>query len=62
MTVQSHVIRAAVVQAAPIAFDREWTLAKVYALTSDAASQGAQLVVFPDTGYLGYPFEIMRHR
>ena len=55
MTAQSHVIRAAVVQAAPIAFDRERTLAKVRALTGDAASQGAQLVVFPEAFVSAYP-------
>ena len=58
MTAQSHMIRAAVVQGAPSAFDRRArTLAKVRALTGDAASQGAQLVVFPEAfvscvGYL----------
>src|SRR5215472_8770267 len=55
MTAQSHVICAAVVQAAPIAFDRERTLAKVRALTGDAASQGAQLVVFPEAFVSAYP-------
>ncbi len=55
MTAQSQVIRAAVVQAAPIAFDRERTLAKVRALTGDAASQGAQLVVFPEAFVSAYP-------
>ncbi len=55
MTAQSQVIRAAVVQAAPIAFDRERTLAKVRALTGDAAHQGAQLVVFPEAFVSAYP-------
>src|SRR5215472_4303462 len=55
MTAQSHVIRAAVVQAAPIAFDRERTLEKVRALTVDAAAQGAQLVVFPEAFVSAYP-------
>jgi nitrilase len=48
-------IRAAVVQAAPVVFDREATLAKVRALTRDAAAQGAQLVVFPEAFVSGYP-------
>jgi nitrilase len=55
MTAQSRVIRAAVVQAAPIAFDRERTLAKVRALSADAASLGAQLVVFPEAFVSAYP-------
>jgi hypothetical protein len=55
MTVQLGVIRAAVVQAAPIAFDRERTLAKVRALTRDAASKGAKLVVFPEAFVSAYP-------
>src|SRR5215470_18009505 len=55
MTAHSRVIRAAVVRAAPIAFDRERTLQKVRALTRDAASQGAQLVVFPEAFVSAYP-------
>jgi len=55
MTTHSQVIGAAVVQAAPIAFDRERTLEKVRALTGDAASQGAQLVVFPEAFVSAYP-------
>ncbi len=55
MTAQSHLIRAAVVQAAPIAFDREGTVAKVRELTRDAAAQGAQLVVFPEAFVSAYP-------
>ena len=48
-------VRAAVVQAAPIAFDRERTLEKVDALTSEAAGRGAQLVVFPEAFVSAYP-------
>ena len=47
--------RAAVVQAAPVAFDRERTLAKVAALTADAAGRGAELVVFPEAFVSAYP-------
>lgn len=47
--------RAAVVQAAPVAFEREQTLAKVRALTADAAGQGAQLIVFPEAFLSAYP-------
>jgi nitrilase len=49
------IVRAAVVQAAPAVFDLEATLAKVRALTAHAASQGAQLIVFPEAFVSGYP-------
>ncbi len=49
------VTRAAVVQDAPVAFDRERTLDRVAALTAGAAATGAQLVVFPEAFVSGYP-------
>jgi nitrilase len=48
-------VRVAVVQAAPVAFDREFTLAKVAQLTGDAAARGAKLVVFPEAFVSAYP-------
>jgi len=48
-------IRAAVVQAAPVAFDRARTLDKVADLTAEAARQGAQLAVFPEAFVSAYP-------
>lgn len=48
-------VKAAVVQAAPVAFDRAATLAKVRALASSAANDGAQLVVFPEAFVSAYP-------
>jgi nitrilase len=48
-------VRVAVVQAAPVAFDRERTLAKVRDLTAEAARQGARLVVFPEAFVSAYP-------
>ena len=53
--VSDHIVRAAVVQAAPLLFDREATLAKVRTLTADAAGQGARLIVFPEAFVSGYP-------
>ena len=50
-----RVVPAAVVQAAPVVFDRERTLAKVEDLTADAARRGARLVVFPEAFVSGYP-------
>ena len=46
---------AAVVQAAPVVFDRKRTLQKVQALAADAARKGAQLVVFPEAFVSAYP-------
>ena len=51
----STVFRAAVVQAAPIAFDVEATLDTVARLSGDAADQGARLVVFPEAFVSCYP-------
>jgi nitrilase len=48
-------LRAAVVQAAPVAFDREGTLEKVRALAAETAGQGARLIVFPEAFVAGYP-------
>ena len=55
MATQGQSVRATVVQAAPVAFDRERTLEKVRVLTQEAASQGAQLVVFPEAFVSAYP-------
>ena len=48
-------IAAAVVQAAPVAFDLEATIAKVERLTADAAGGGAALVLFPEAFVSCYP-------
>jgi nitrilase len=55
MSASDHRVRAAVAQAASIAFDRERTLEKVAGLTAEAAGEGAQLVVFPEAFVSGYP-------
>ena len=46
--------RAAVVQATPVFFDTPRSLEKLAALASDAAGQGAELVVFPEAFIGGY--------
>ncbi len=51
----SEQVKVAVVQAAPIAFDRERTIDKVHALTGEAARQGARLVLFPEAFVSAYP-------
>jgi hypothetical protein len=48
-------VSAAVVQAAPVAFDVEATLAKVERLTAECAGGGADLVVFPEAFVSCYP-------
>src|SRR3954451_2862445 len=48
-------VAAAVVQAAPVAFDVGATIAKLERLTADAAGGGAQLVVLPEAFVSCYP-------
>lgn len=47
--------QAAVVQASPVFFDKAKTIEKIEALTREAASNKAQLVLFPETFIPGYP-------
>jgi nitrilase len=51
----SNTFMAAVVQAAPVAFDRSRTLQKVHALAGEAARAGARLVLFPEAFVSAYP-------
>jgi nitrilase len=50
-----NAVRVAVVQSAPVAFDRERTLDKARNLVADAAGRGAQLILFPEAFVSGYP-------
>lgn len=47
--------KVAVVQAAPVIFQRERTLEKVRSLAGEAARAGARLVLFPEAFVSGYP-------
>src|ERR1700679_2002553 len=47
--------KASVIQAAPVMFDREATVAKVRILCAQAAQQNTQLVVFPEAFVSSYP-------
>ena len=47
--------KVSVVQAAPVAFNRERTIEKIDALSGEAASQGARLVLFPEAFVSAYP-------
>lgn len=49
------IVRAVVVQAASVAFDREATLDRLETLVREAAGQGAGLIVFPEAFVGGYP-------
>jgi len=51
----SPVVRAAVVQASPILFDREATVEKALRLLSEAAENGSRLVLFPEAFIPAYP-------
>lgn len=48
-------VKVAVVQAAPILFDREATLEKTCRLTEEAAAQGAKIILFPEAFIPAYP-------
>jgi len=48
-------IRAAVVQAAPILFNREATVEKTVGLINEAAGEGAKLILFPEAFIPAYP-------
>ena len=55
MSASANPFKAAVVQAASIAFDRERTLEKAASLCAQAAAKGARLVVFPEAFVSAYP-------
>jgi nitrilase len=48
-------VKAAVVQAAPVLFNLKATLEKAKKLISEAANQGAQLILFPEAFIPAYP-------
>jgi len=55
MTESFPLVKVAVVQAAPILFDREATVEKACQLTAEAAAQGAKLILFPEAFIPAYP-------
>ena len=55
MVESSQNVRAAVVQASPVLFDREATVEKTCRLIQEAAGQDAKLVLFPEAFIPAYP-------
>ena len=51
----SSTVKVAVVQAAPVLFDRQATVAKACGLIREAASQGAKVLLFPEAFVPAYP-------
>jgi nitrilase len=51
----SPAVKVAVVQAAPVLFDRDATIEKACRLTAEAAAQGARLILFPEAFVPAYP-------
>lgn len=47
--------KVAVVQAAPVLFDKSKTIEKMGSLVDEAAAQGAELILFPEVFIPGYP-------
>jgi nitrilase len=55
MSKTGNPVCAAVVQASPVFFDREKTVEKIAQLTAEAASNGAEIIVFPEAFISAYP-------
>lgn len=53
---ESKISKIATTIAAPVLFSKEGTIEKVVSITKEAASNGARLVVFPETYVPGYPW------
>jgi predicted amidohydrolase len=56
MNRKQQIVKVAAVQAAPVAFDLVASLKKLEHLTAEAASQGAELVAFPEGFLSAYPW------
>ena len=51
-----NICKIAVVQAAPVMFDKTKSTDKAVKLIAEAAEQGAELIVFPELFIAGYPY------
>ncbi|WP_282940807.1 carbon-nitrogen hydrolase family protein [Paenibacillus sp. RC67] len=52
---KKQTMKVAVVQAAPILFNKQSAMDKIASMTKEAANQGADLIVFPEVFLPGYP-------
>lgn len=52
----SRIVKAAAIQIAPVLYSREGTTEKVLQAIADAAKEGVQLIVFPETFIPYYPY------
>ncbi|MBE9914929.1 carbon-nitrogen hydrolase family protein [Paenibacillus donghaensis] len=52
---EKRLVKVAVVQSAPILFDKRSAMSRIDDMSRDAAAQGAQLIVFPEVFLPGYP-------
>ena len=55
MGLKRGVVRAAVVQAAPVIMDKRGTMERIRKLTGEAAEQGARIILFPEAFIPCYP-------
>lgn len=56
MTSQPDTVRVAVIQAAPLPFDKLGTVEKVVKMTEEVGANGAKLALFPEAYVGGYPW------
>ena len=56
MIIKKDTCKLALVQAAPVRFDRDKCVEKITNLIGEAAAKGAELVVFPELFIPGYPY------
>ena len=52
------VVKVACIQAEPVVLDRERTIDRLEALAAEAAGNGAQLLVFPESFVPAYPSSV----
>ena len=56
MIIKKDTCKLALVQAAPVMFDKDKCVEKIIALIGEAAAKGAELIVFPELFIPGYPY------
>ena len=56
MIIKKDTCKLALVQAAPVMFDKDKCVEKIIALIGEAAAKGAELIVFPELFIPGYPW------